>query len=289
MARRLAISVLLVLGSFLAVPYAQSQDGSARVVVGDGGDLTRSGTYGGVVSAGSLASECVGYIPSLPQVLLDVVSDGWIRITIEAEDGVDTTLMLRGPADTICNDDANENTLNPEIATYLTAGEYSLYVGGLTAMEEGDFSLSIRHGGRAVAPELTRDRPMVSQGVSGGLLDASAYGQGCIGSITANPSHTFLIPRRMYIQVAASSSSDLTLVVQGANVTLCNDDGIGTLDPVVQGWFPEGLVQVYVGSHNPRVSANYIMTVQSILVSERGRPSRERRSRRQRSSDHRSH
>ena len=266
MARSLAILIFLFAATMGVVPQAESQERSSRVVIGEGDDLTRSGTWGGAASAGAMGSGCVGYVPNVPQYLVDVVQAGWVRISVEADGGADTTLVLRGNSDTLCNDDANDTTLDPEIATYLAVGEYGLYVGGFTVMEQGDFNLSIHHGGRDVAPEISGDRPLSFQGVSGGQADAAAHGPGCIGAISESPNHTFLLPRRTFLQFSASASSDLTIVVKSTGQTLCNDDGLGTLDPVVQGWFSEGLVQVFVGSHNPRISANYELSVQPISV-----------------------
>ena len=61
--------------------------------------------------------------------------------------------------------------------------------------------------------------------------------------------------------IEATSSSDLTLAVIGDSGTHCNDDSAGSLDPIVAEWFGPGLVRIYVGSHNPRVSAVYELTV----------------------------
>jgi hypothetical protein len=56
----------------------------------------------------------------------------------------------------------------------------------------------------------------------------------------------------------------LTLVLVSDSATWCNDDGSGTLNPIVFDHFSPGLLRVYIGSHNPRVNANYTLLVQPV-------------------------
>jgi hypothetical protein len=258
-------SIVVVAALLLTAPVL-AQTGSGRVILGEGSSDWLEGTYGGETPAQAIADGCPGHVNSVPDFILEVPTDGWVRVTVNAVDGGDTTLLVRGPAGTVCNDDAGEGTTNSEILTFLTGGEYYVHVGAHSAGRTGPFEIRFArsHGGRA--PELNGDRGFRLVGNSGGRVNAADQQPDCVGAIAENPNHTFRLTRPMYMEIEAVSLSDLTLLVVGDSNTVCNDDARGTLNPKVTAWFSEGLLQIYVGSHNPRVEATYELTVTPIAV-----------------------
>lgn len=267
---RLRHSAVLVL-LLVAVPSIglSQTEGAARIVVREGSSFTQEGSFGGSVPAGTLGQGCLGYIDNDPQFIIDVANAGWVRFDITAGDpDADTTLLLRGPSGTLCNDDAGEGTLNPQLSSYLNEGEYYLYVGGYAARDHGPFDLAVEHAGRTVAPTLRGNRAVQMMGVSGGPVTADELHGGCTGFIPGEPNHTILLSGRSLLHIGADSSSDLTLMVEGVDGFRCNDDSLGTLNPAVRSWFPEGPVRIFVGSHNPRVRAEYTVNVTPLEASE---------------------
>lgn len=255
---------LALVALFAALLVAQSswaQGSTTRVTLEDGGTASFDGIFGGDVSASTLDNGCVGYVSTLPNYVLELATDGWVRISVEVVGEGDATLLVRRPSGALCNDDADNHTHDPEIVTFLPAGEYYVHVGSFNLGESGAYSIHFRHGGEAVIPELSGDQTMRLLGTSGGVMDASSFGEGCVGAIPAAPNHTVRLRQRSFVAIEADSASDLTLVVQSRSGTYCSDDARNSLNPAIAGWFEEGPVQIYVGSHNPSVAAPYELTV----------------------------
>ncbi|MCA9562392.1 MAG: hypothetical protein KC561_02840 [Myxococcales bacterium] len=265
-ARPVGLFIFTALVFFAQVASSQPSHVSpstGRVRLRDGGEVTESGTYGGNTAAATFGSGCVGYVASEPSFALRVTADGWVRISVEAgEEGADTTMVLSGDAGAICNDDVAEGNLNPEIYTFLAAGRYQIYVGGYAPGERGEYAIHFSHSGHSVLPELTGESGLSLYGYSGGAVAAADMGDGCIGRISDEPNHTLRLDRPTRLDLQAESASDLTLVVETNQGVFCNDDGFGSLNPRIDQWFDEGLVRVFVGSHNPSVVAPYTLTVQ---------------------------
>jgi hypothetical protein len=263
MPRSLALTTLVpaVLIALLGAQAAWAQGSTTRVTLDDGGTASFDGIFGGDVSASTIDNGCVGYVSTLPNYVLELTTDGWVRISVEVAGEGDATLLVRRPSGALCNDDADNHTHDPEIVTFLPAGEYYVHVGSFNLGESGAYSIHFRHGGEAVIPELSGDQTMRLLGTSGGTMDARSLGDGCVGAIPASPNHTVRLRQRSYVAIEADSASDLTLVVQSRNGTYCSDDARNSLNPAIGGWFEEGPLQIYVGSHNPSVEAPYELTV----------------------------
>lgn len=241
--------------------FAQSQ--TITVSVREGTEESFRGTYGGGERADSIAEGCSGYIAEDPNFTLEVEFEGWVRISVESGANEDTTLVLEQNGVAVCNDDASTATLDPEILTYLEAGSYSVYVGSIAPNEHGRFRITFSDATQATYPVVTGDRDLTLYGVSGGVVDASARGPGCVGTIGQRPSHIIQVGEPLLLNINASSASDLTLVIIGNGDVWCNDDSVGTLNPRVVDWFSEGMLRIFVGSHNPRVEAMYSLNIVS--------------------------
>ena len=253
------VSAPLLAACLLLLSTDAGAQSSTRVVLGQGATAEHTGTYGGDMPASALSDGCPGFVAALPHFILEVERDGWVRITVDSAEGEDPTLLLRSDSGDICNDDAGENTSDPQIATFL--GEYYVHVGAFVPGESGEFEIRFRHGARGPAAERIDDRPVNLLGVSGGTVDAASFGPGCLGTVSSQPHHTLRLRRRANLVIEADSQSDLTLVVRSANATYCNDDARNTLNPSVSGWFEPGRIRVYVGSHNSRINADYNLRV----------------------------
>lgn len=243
---------------------ASSQTGPARIIVREGFAGSYTGSYGGELSAGSVVHGCPGFVSRQPQFILDVIEEGVIRVEVTTSGDHDPTLMLGGGNLGFCNDDESATSRDPALTNYLAIGEYSLYVGATSSGVVGDYSVLVSHTGRPLAPEVTGSRPLRLQGTSGGNQSATQHGEHCLGAISEEANHTILLSSDAHLGISATSASDLTLVVKSSDGVFCNDDSFGSLDPAIDAWFSEGLVRIYVGSHNPRIRAMYHVTVQPL-------------------------
>lgn len=92
--------------------------------------------------------------------------------------------------------------------------------------------------------------PMVRTGMAGGPNQASQRNAECRGYISALPSHRLELAAPMpYLRIAVHAGGDPTLVVALADGTYrCNDDFEG-LNSLVEGAFPAGAHQIFVGTY----------------------------------------
>lgn len=107
-------------------------------------------------------------------------------------------------------------------------------------------------GGLALAPGFPTD-PASLNGVAGGPLDARMLGNTptgpCTGQIAQTPDHTLTLQGNFnYLAVGVVSQVDTTLVIEAPNgMLLCSDDVLG-LNPAIEGSWPAGTYNVYVGT-----------------------------------------
>jgi len=103
-----------------------------------------------------------------------------------------------------------------------------------------------------LAPGFTPD-PATGSGISGGPVDASRHGNTpdgpCVGQIDNTPDHKLTLTANFsYLRVQVASRADTSLVIKGPrNVYRCADDVVG-LDPMIEGAWPAGTYEIYVGS-----------------------------------------
>ena len=102
------------------------------------------------------------------------------------------------------------------------------------------------------------------RGRNGGSLSADGIrGQGiCRGFFQGPPNHVvYLSQPRDFLRMYVVSAADSTLVVRRPDgQVLCNDDTY-QLNPAVEGDFPAGLYQVWVGTYRENESRPYQLTV----------------------------
>jgi hypothetical protein len=95
--------------------------------------------------------------------------------------------------------------------------------------------------------------PTIVATTAGGSVPASTFSTGdayCAGNIGALPNITLTTTTPISgLRVLVRASEDTTLVVRLADGrVLCNDDGGGYPNPLVEGEFPAGVHQIYVGA-----------------------------------------
>lgn len=210
---------------------------------------------------------CVGMIDNTPDHTVTLQSQfDFLRFRVHSEG--DTSLVILGPnGSRFCNDDAVG--LDPMIEASFVTGEYQVFVG---AVSEGfpEYRLEITEirnsGGAAAAADAPTENyqpitleanflpdPAIGTGESGGSRDATEFGsttQGpCVGMIDTTADHRVTLQVSFdFLRFRVHSEVDTSLVILGPNgARYCNDDTVG-LDPAIEGAFPAGEYEVYIGT-----------------------------------------
>lgn len=121
----------------------------------------------------------------------------------------------------------------------------------VAAQDYGDFQI-----GAGFTPD-----PQTGSGTSGGPVQASTFGAGCVGSIDDSPDHQITVTSTVDLKLYALSSVDTTLVVRGPAGTFCDDDSHGGLNPEVNARLTPGVYDVYIGNYDEDSQARYTLTL----------------------------
>jgi hypothetical protein len=229
-----------------------------------------SGQSGGPVDAtkyGSTAhGPCTGKIDDSPDHTM-VLTAPFSYLRVHAISSQDVSLVIRNPDGSFrCNDDADG--LNPVIEGSWPAGTYQIYIGSVTAgthpytlavseLRQGSSSGTGSAGATGdfqnvtLGPGFVPD-PRNATGSSGGPTNASSMGSTadgpCTGMIDSTPDHVLTLTHAFtFLKLHARSDRDISLVVRGPGGLRCNDDHDG-LNPVIQGSWPAGRYEVFIGS-----------------------------------------
>ncbi len=126
---------------------------------------------------------------------------------------------------------------------------------------EGATTVAVDPNAFVLAPGFTPD-PQVKTGQAGGPVQAEQWNQDCRGYVTERPSHTIVLERSMpQLRVVVYADGDPTLVLRmGDGSYRCNDDFEG-LHSMVEGSFPAGTHQVFVGTYGSGGSFPYAIGV----------------------------
>jgi hypothetical protein len=81
----------------------------------------------------------------------------------------------------------------------------------------------------------------------------------CPGYFDAAPQHTVVLTSdEPYLRIEAPSDGDATLAIVSPDGSVwCDDDSAGNLTPRLEGYFPAGVYQVYVGTYAPGRTSRY--------------------------------
>ncbi len=293
------VGLVAFLAAALVAPLAMAQ--TINLNTGFMPDPQRyQGTAGGPVSAQTVQADCRGFIPAQPSFILQTPT-GFRFLRVFAESSADTTLMVRGVSGTWCADDTYG--ANPGVDLRgLPPGRYDIYVGTYSAGQAAPFQLAVSElsssrplgGGGGINPNPVPPqpqmpslgnldptlravgrplnippnpyRPVAAMGRTNGVFNAAGVrGEGtCRGWVQAAPSHTMMVRTpQPFLLVAVTSAADSTLIIRRPDGSLvCNDDQY-QLNPGIQGAFPAGVYQVWVGSYREGEVRPYRITVSS--------------------------
>lgn len=127
----------------------------------------------------------------------------------------------------------------------------------------GNLDPTLRPTGRPLNVPPTPLRPVSAMGRTNGLFHATGIrGEGsCAGWVPPAPTHGMMLRSAMpFLSVFVTSAADSTLIIRRPDGSLlCNDDRYG-LNPGVQGSFPAGLYQIWVGSYREGENRPYRIT-----------------------------
>jgi hypothetical protein len=263
------------------VPQAPPSYGTANLIPNQ--RIMLQGVAGGGVSLSAVDGSCRGYAQPTPSHVL-MVPPGAAMVRIGATSGIDTTLMVQMPDGRIVCDDDGGDGLNPLLEVPAVPGQMRVWVGSYSSSNAGPYQLDASaFGGGApvvVAPPPGagalfgtadvrmggRPDPLVVTGNFGGPIQASNMSPDCRGWISGPPSH--IVNARTgfpNLRFVVRASSDTTLVVRYPDGRIvCNDDGGGSLNPLVEGPTGPGQIMVWVGSYGSGGSGPYVMGITTI-------------------------
>ncbi|MCA9577986.1 MAG: hypothetical protein KC668_21275, partial [Myxococcales bacterium] len=256
-----------------------------------------AGVSGGNVDASTLNPQCRGHVSSRPDHIFVATGQfNLIRFIINGGTN-DTTLVIRKPDGTyLCDDDGAGAGTNPAVQAMLAPGTYQVYVGSYMQGQNYPYNLALTEnptltvaqipapagapaaamptaavptGGApttaTLAPGFMPD-PHVLTGTAGGTMQANQMNPACRGYVTPTPNHIINASGNFpSLRLVGSAQQDTTLVVRTpTGAFLCDDDGGGERNPLVQGAFPPGAYQVWVGTYGPNQAIPYRLGVTEI-------------------------
>ena len=225
-----------------------------------------TGRTGGNVQASRYGGHCSGMIASRPDHVINVTSALDLQLSVDST--TDSTLVVRGPAGTFCDDDSG-GQLDAQLTARLTPGRYEVYVGHLGTA--GDYTLTVSESfggtdgdngglyrnfrlGAGFIPD-----PQTATGTTGGPRSAGTYGAQCTGMIGNDPDHRLEVTSKVSLRMYVDSSTDASLVVVGEGRVWCDDDSHGSLDPELSAVLMPGQYDIYVGHIGD--SGSYTLTL----------------------------
>lgn len=127
-------SALLAIGVSFGVTGITAAPARADITLSPGfGQTSISGTAGGNTSLRDVAGKsetdtgsCLGFGKGQPDQVLRL-SSSFRDLTVVVKSGADTTLVVKGPGGTWCNDDFQGK--NPGLDGQWQAGEYKVWIG----------------------------------------------------------------------------------------------------------------------------------------------------------------
>ena len=120
-------------------PIEGGSGGGLRIEPGTGPG-TLEGRAGGTRQAREHGSECVGWVSSAPDHVLELT--GAEELTLRVRSNGDTTLVALGPGDVVfCRDD--DDGLDPVLRQLMQPGTWEVYVGSWEREETPTYSLTV--------------------------------------------------------------------------------------------------------------------------------------------------
>lgn len=154
MQRLYGISVIALLAALIASPVLAQRANFGNLTIAPGfpaGSAQIAGQTGGSYSLPSIANSdgnkrpCIGFASETPDHIL-VLEKDFPNLTLQINSrGKDTTLLIKGPNNTIyCGDDTGLRKDASIEATNLKAGRYEIWVGSIEASQRWNYILTVR-------------------------------------------------------------------------------------------------------------------------------------------------
>lgn len=132
--------------------------------------------------------------------------------------------------------------------------------GGSSLANPNEGSPNSNFGTIGIAPNFAPD-PTILRGRAGGQTEASAFtgNADCKGWIDTRPDHLLSVAADMpLLRILTSSQIDTSLVIRRPDGTfLCDDDGGGDYNALIEAPFSAGTYKLWVGTHGNGLIAEY--------------------------------
>jgi hypothetical protein len=146
--------VIVLLTALSATPVLAQKANFGNLTIAPGfpaGAAQVAGQTGGSYSLPSIANSdrnkkpCIGFASETPDHIL-VLEKDFSNLTVQINSrGKDTTLLIKGPGNTIyCGDDTGLRKDASIEATNLKAGKYEIWVGSIEATQRWNYILTVR-------------------------------------------------------------------------------------------------------------------------------------------------
>jgi hypothetical protein len=102
--------------------------------------------------------------------------------------------------------------------------------------------------------------PHILRGQSGGPRGASSLSPSCRGNIPNTPQHVVdLGTAFQYLRIMVRANGDTTLAVRMPDGSYRCEDDSESVNPIVDGSFPPGRIEIYVGSYHQGARSPYVL------------------------------
>lgn len=228
---------------------------------------------------GRLAGGCQGYVPTRPLVVLHTAEP--TRVHLWTESNADLVLFLSAESGLVfCDDDSGDRT-NPMLVVDLPAGNHRVWVGTYSEGERARFDLridarNIDGSGLSVdatptvgALAMDGESHFVTRGEALGTIGATRARAGCPGNVPAAPQVTLDLDEAGRATIIARATRDLVLLMRRPDGSfVCDDDGAGSLDPMLEGDLSPGRHAIWVGTYAAGASSPFELTIDVAPIRE---------------------
>lgn len=218
----------------------------------------------------STPSECRGYVPDAPQLVLRSSQPVALRIAPHATSG-DLVMMVAGPDGRVLCDDDGGGSLNPLISAVMAPGDTRVWVGTYSMGESIDFTLGITARPVSATPDGTGlasaaaptagvlEGPDASETFNGWMqpvTPGSSIDASCRGFLPLEPQLTLRLSREAAVRLHASGQADLVMLVREADGSVrCDDDSGHGNEPQLALRLGAGEHRVWIGTYSETASA----------------------------------
>ncbi len=235
------------------------------------------GSVRGEHAASSLADECRGYVSQQPLLVLRANEPTSVRVATRSS--TDLVLAVVDAEGRVrCDDDSGDGS-NAALSLTLGPGDTRVWVGTFAEGATASFELLVN---ATAAGEMPDESGIASEGaptlgtlepaeestahmLSGvveGFAEASRVSPGCRGFVPVAPQALLRLREPRIVRATTTAPIDLVMLVRSAGGTVrCDDDGGGSMQPLVAAVLPAGVHRIWVGTFQGGATAPYELHV----------------------------